>query len=349
MNEVLTGSTDRLSVAGSIVKNLAWSLASQVGFHGLCPWELDHRWLLISRQRMYLPGLGEGFEAAKVVHLSDLHMSPFMLERNMVRKLEIVNSFEPDFVVLTGDFITTSARHYAKRLGHMLRRLRPKVASLAVLGNHDYGVWHPQGTVESRGLAQYVAGCLASAGIEPLVNASRTYRRDGASLSFVGVGELWSSAYDPVGAFESVSGDGPIVALVHNPDATNDLVACGARYVLAGHTHGHVVHETWVNDMLFPVTHRQFIAGQYYLGDDRHVYVNRGIGNSRRRRRNERPEIAVFSLTRTRPAPAESGSPFRAETAAPSTSRREPTGRPEYQYSLGGPLHSSGAALKGNS
>lgn len=301
MNEVLLGQTDRLDTLRDRARHVAWSVAAQLGLHGLCTWELEPRWLYLPKVEMELAEPAPAFAGARVAHLSDIHMSPFMLERHLEMHVEIVNGFEPDFVAITGDFITTSTRHYADRVARVLGRLRPKVASVACLGNHDYGLWHPHSSSESRGLAESLVARLGDHGVECLHNESRTYERGGSRVTFAGVADLWSAAYDPVAAFDGVERDHPIVGLVHNPDAVNDLVACGARYVLAGHTHGKAASDGPLSTMLFPTRHRHYVAGQYYLGDRRHIYVNRGLGNSRRRGWNERPEITVLTM---KPAPA---------------------------------------------
>jgi hypothetical protein len=219
-----------------------------------------------------------------------------MRARHLLRYVELVNRLAPDFVVITGDFITASARSYARSIADILGQLRPRVASLGCLGNHDYGIWRPKTHAGVPGLAEYVSAQLTAAGVTPLISRSRTFRRRGADLHFVGLGDLWTPTYDPVQAFADVPSDGPVVALVHNPDAAWDLARCGARYVLAGHTHGKPTPDTRLNNLLFPVENRNFVAGEYPLGPQRRIYVNRGVGHSRRSAAEDRPEITLFTL-----------------------------------------------------
>jgi len=43
-------------------------------------------------------------------------------------------------------------------------------------------------------------------------------------------------------------------------------------------------------------THTDFHAGLYELGNNKHLYVTRGISHGRRTRTNPRPEITVLTL-----------------------------------------------------
>jgi hypothetical protein len=294
MNEILL-SGEGLGAMAHYLKTVAWSAAGQLALHGLCPWDVEKRWILHEHRAMNLPNLGGGLDGATLVHLSDLHCSPLMRERHLHKHVEMVNESNPDFVAITGDFITASTKHYARRIGKILADLQPRIATLAVLGNHDYGLFHPNQAVV-RGLSGYLAGHLRDAGIHVLNNQCATFRRGGSMLHFVGTADLWAPDYDPIAAFEQVPSAQPIIALVHNPDAAPQLAALGARYVLAGHTHGQAVRETFLHQALWPTKHVRFVAGQYDLGFSRYLYINRGLGPSRRACRNTRPEITEFTL-----------------------------------------------------
>lgn len=300
MNEMLLSGETRFEILGRLVKRMIWSAAGQVALYGLCPWDVDESWVLLSQRDMALPGLGAGLEGTRLCHLSDLHCSPLLRERHLIKYFEMVNRLEPDFVLITGDFITASSRHYVRRMGKLLQYLSPKVETLAVLGNHDYGLFVPnQKTV--RGLGEYVADQLTAGGAKVLTNEALTFRRDGAVVHFAGIGEFWSDQYNPAAAFASLNPREPIVAMVHNPDAAPQLAELGARYVLAGHTHGRPTRNTPVHNVLWPAVFLNFVAGEYDLGDHRKLYVNRGIGPSRRVCHNTRPEVTLFTLRRAVP------------------------------------------------
>jgi hypothetical protein len=290
-------------------RSAVWGLASRLALHGLYAWELERRWLRLERLEVFLPALGEDFDGATLVQLSDLHSSPIMREEHLRNYIDITNALAPDFVVITGDFVTTASRYHARQAAGLLRRLSPRVATLACLGNHDYGLWVPRPRGGSPQMAGYIAQQLASAGIEALVNETRVFRRGRDALRFVGIGDLWSSDYRPEDAFEGLSGDEAAVTLCHNPDAATHLASLGARFILAGHTHGKYVADTRMNNVLFPTQHRRFVGGRYRLSSGACLYVNRGLGHARRVRPEHRPEITHFILrSPVAPAPASAAS-----------------------------------------
>jgi hypothetical protein len=291
------GLTDRpraVRAIGSLVDRALWFAAIQTGLQGLCGGRRLHQWLRLEHAELPVEQLGSEFDGATVAHLSDLHLGLLTREAHISRCVDLVNAVRPDFVVVTGDFLTTGARRYAGRVGALLAELSPRVASLACLGNHDYNLWHPSGR-EDRALAEYLAEHLDRAGVVTLINESRTFRRGDSELRFVGVGEYWSRAYRPAVAFAGARPRGPTIALCHNTDAAYDLAVWGAQAVLSGHTRGKRVSGGPFGQAIFPALYPEFVAGRYDLGGCQ-LYVNRGVSSSRRVSRASRPEIALLTL-----------------------------------------------------
>lgn len=298
MNEVLLSRAARFDFNRRLLRRVAWKVVSSVALGGLYVWDLEDHCVLIAQKDMPLKGLGKGFDGSTLAHVSDLHLSPIVRERYLRKFVEAVNAMEVDFVAVTGDLVTGSMS-YARRVARLVRQFRPGIATLVCLGNHDYGMWHPNGLGGVRGLAEYLSEHLLDAGVGLMNNRSHIFRRDGAVLQFVGVEDLWSDRYDPAAAFRRVDTSRPVVALVHNPDAAPQLASLGAQWVLAGHTHGRDRTKRRFRRFrkaVFPACCRHFVAGQYPLGGRGFLYVNRGIGHSRRRGPNHRPEITLFTL-----------------------------------------------------
>jgi predicted MPP superfamily phosphohydrolase len=295
MNEVLVKTTKHHSRREK-VKRLFWNAASSIALGGLYAWRIEDHWIRMERHNMALRGLPSAWHGATLVHLSDLHCSPIVLERYLLRCVEIVNRLRPDFVAITGDFIT-GPMHYARRVSRVLRHLEPRVAAVACLGNHDYGIMHPSGLGETRRMADFLTEHLARADIFVMRNESRVFHRHGAAIQFVGVEDLWSDHYDPCLAFQHARTDAPTIALCHNPDAAYQVAFYGAQWVLSGHVHGRPLKkENPLRKLVLPAKHRDFSAGQYSLGGGHYLYVNRGLGYGRRVLLNARPEITFFTL-----------------------------------------------------
>jgi len=290
MNEIVFAPYHDRWLKKPVLKRLIWTAAGSCALGGLYAWKFGDHWIRVERRDMHLSNLGKGFQGARIAHISDLHCSPIVLQKYLRQCVEEINGLHPDFVVMTGDFIT-GHKQYARRVATVLKHLRPKVASLAVLGNHDYGIFHPRGLGGPRGLAEYLSGLLTQANVQVMLNDCRAFTRDGDWVQFVGVEDLWSPRFNPFQAFETARANVPTVALCHNPDAAPQLARGGAQWTLAGHTHG-----TGLPEVVLPSDHPQFLAGQYDLGNDHWLYVNRGIGYGRRRNLNCRPEITLFTL-----------------------------------------------------
>ncbi|MGC9453617.1 MAG: metallophosphoesterase [Phycisphaerae bacterium] len=295
MNDILLAHRHHHQPKKARLKHLIWTAAGSCALGGLFAWRLEDHWLRIEHTDMPLENLGKGFDGARLIHISDLHCSPIVLERYLHQCVERVNALEPDFVVITGDFIT-GLKTYARRVARVLHELHPKVATLACLGNHDYGILHPRGFGMNRGLAQYLTERLGHADIFVMLNESRRFRRDGSVLQFAGVEDFWSGRFDPAAALEFARTDRPVIGLCHNPDGATVFASRGADWVLAGHTHGTGADDRGVYDVLRPSNHSRFYAGLYDLDGGKKLYVNRGLGYARRLNLNARPEITVFTL-----------------------------------------------------
>lgn len=295
MNDVFLAHRHQRRPGRALLKRLVWAASGSCALGGLFAWRLEDHWLRIERRDMHLPNLGPDFDGARLVHVSDLHCSPIVLERYLHQCVERVNALESDFVAITGDFITGPGP-YARRVARLLRELHPKVATLACLGNHDYGILHPTRIGLYRGLSDYLTEQLAHADVFVMLNESRRFRRGRSELQFAGVEDYWSGRFDASTTMEFVGSDRPVVGLCHNPDGAELLACRGADWVLAGHTHGTGTDDHGVYDMLRPASQKHFYAGQYALAGGRKLYVNRGLAYARRFNLNARPEITVFTL-----------------------------------------------------
>ena len=113
----------------------------------------------------------------------------------------------------------------------------------------------------------------------------------------MGLDDPWARAFDLSKAFEHVDGADPVIALSHNPDTFVHLCHTDAQWTLAGHTHGGQVNLPLVGPPVVPVSHKEYASGQFEV-NNRHLYMNRGLGWLRRVRLNARPEITLFELVR---------------------------------------------------
>jgi len=246
-----------------------------------------------TRREIEIEGLPAGFDGFRIVHLTDLHHGRQVPLELVSRAVAAANAAEPDLVVLTGDYVTGSARYASGCAGEMTR-LRAPHGSIAVLGNHDF--WSD---------AEIVSEALAGAGVRVLGNESLVLNRGEDRLALVGVEDLWAGDADPEAAVAGLEPGIPRLMLTHNPDLIQELPDLNIALALAGHTHGGQIGVPVLRGLTVPSRYGSKYASGLVQGPTTRVYVCRGIGTVGLPVRIFcRPEVAVLTLRR--PAAAES-------------------------------------------
>lgn len=258
---------------------------------------VDARWfelhrLEMVRRPMPVAGLPAALAGARLAHLSDLHVGPLVDDEYVLRTFERVRREAPDLVVYTGDFMTNGPGTLDKLPRIYARAPRGRLATLGVLGNHDYGKgWsHPE-------IAGRVADLLREQGIDVLRNAVREV----AGLQFAGFDDLWAGRFDSGPILAALDRARAHVTLSHNPD-TADLEGMRTLrgWILSGHTHGGQVRLPPFPPPVLPVANRRYAAGEVDLGGGRRLYVSRGVGHLTPVRFGVRPEVTLFTLVPVR-------------------------------------------------
>jgi predicted MPP superfamily phosphohydrolase len=196
---------------------------------------------------------------------------------------------------VTGDFISYSAIRGDTELSQLRDVLthlpRGRLATLGILGNHDYGENWSQPEVAARVVRE-----AERAGVRMLRNETQAV----SGLDIIGVDDLWARRGDPAAALRARANDAALV-LVHNPDAADEQAWPDYKgWMLAGHTHGGQCKAPFLPPPLLPVRNKRYVRGFVPVSDDpaRTLYISRGVGHLTKARFNVRPEIAVFTLRR---------------------------------------------------
>ncbi|MEQ8278211.1 MAG: metallophosphoesterase [Deltaproteobacteria bacterium] len=216
----------------------------------------------------------------RVAHLTDVHVGWSTPPAMLAAAVEATIEARPDLVVLTGDYVNHSLTH-ASRLEAFVRALPgPK---LATLGNHDH--WTD---------AKAIAELLTRAGAKVLVNG----RAEAAGVSVVGIDDSVTHHHDVEAAFAGAP-DADHLVLSHSPGIAVPIVEQGgARLILSGHTHGGQVRVPVLTAAVARRRGMPFLSGSTAV-DDALLYVNAGLGHTRRGLRYGRgtaPELALFDL-----------------------------------------------------
>lgn len=254
----------------------------------------DKENLQVVRQALELPGLPPELKGTRIAVISDLHRGPYNGMDFLARVVQAVNDERPDLVLLPGDFVQISGEYFADA-AEAVARLRPRIAMLGTLGNHDH--W------EGADLARRL---LPRAGLR-LIDNDRVFLTPGGGLTEVapaaglllgGVGDLWEDRTDLEAALRGAPATMPRLVMSHNPD----FAETGARRVrvdlqISGHTHGGQVNVPGVGVPFVPSRYGNRYAAGLVQGPAWPVYVNRGIGTTiLPLRLRVRPEITLFTL-----------------------------------------------------
>ncbi len=249
-------------------------------------------------QRLSLRDLPDSLVGLRLVLVSDLHRGPVISQSYLEAVVDTVNRLKPDLVLMPGDFVSRSASYFAG-VTQALTRLRPSIASVATLGNHDN--W--EGTDEALD-ALNAAGVIVLHNRSVHLNPDRTLSEKGErGLCLAGVDDLGSGKPDLALALSGVSSKVPRLLLSHNPDLAEDEEATkGSPRVdlqLSGHTHGGQIVLPGVGPLVSGSRHGlKYLAG-WAQGPHWPVFVTRGIGTSLVPVRvGADPEILVFELAR---------------------------------------------------
>lgn len=254
---------------------------------------IEPHWLEITERELPIIDLPDALVGARLVQLSDLHIGPQVSDAYLRESFGRIRALAPDIVVVTGDFISYFDARGAVQFAHLRSMLAEfptgRLATLGILGNHDYGTNWRDVVVASKVVAE-----AERAGIRMLRNETHAVN----GLDIIGVDDLWARQSDSARALNARSNDAALV-LVHNPDAADKLAWPDYRgWMLSGHTHGGQCKAPFLPPPLLPVENKRYIAGAVTVDDARTLYISRGVGHLIQARFNVRPEITVFTLRR---------------------------------------------------
>lgn len=263
------------------------------GAVGAYTWLVEPHWLKIVERDLAVAGLPPSLVGKRLVQISDIHAGPRVDNEYLVDAFKQAAALRPDIVVFTGDFISVvydrpaGATDVGKLREVLPHFPRGRIATLAILGNHDYGRAWAEPAVATRVVRE-----AERAGVRVLRNEVATVE----GLDVIGVDDMWAHHSDTKRALGARTSSSAI-ALCHNPDAM-DALSWGdyKGWVLAGHTHGGQCKPPFLPPPILPVRNKRYTAGEIPVGDGRRLYINRGLGHLIRVRFNVRPEITVFTL-----------------------------------------------------
>lgn len=219
--------------------------------------------LTLERIEVNLPRLPKKLDGLRIIHLSDIHHSPFTDLEHISRAVKIANRLKPDMFVLTGDYVSHESEYIAP-VARVLGQLSSELGTHACLGNHDH--WTDPDLVTKHFREQ---------GMNLMVNEGFRMEARGASLWIAGVDDHMVGKTDLPTALKGSYPDEMKLLLAHNPIIFRQAVRHGVDLVLSGHTHGGQVKVRDPQKRILP--RRKLTAGLHERKNSK-IYITRGIG-----------------------------------------------------------------------
>jgi predicted MPP superfamily phosphohydrolase len=221
----------------------------------------------VSEVKIPIPNLPKDLDDLRIVQVTDIHLSPFLSERELVRVVDMANETRPHLALVTGDLITRRGDPLDACL-RQLARLRAEAGVLGCLGNHE---------VYAR-VENYVTTEARRIGIEFLRWQAKVLQFGSARINFAGVDYQKMHASYLVGAEAMIVPGALNVLLSHNPDVFPVAAARGYDLTISGHTHGGQVDVEILHEHLNVARYyTRYVRGLYQEGKSS-VYVSTGIG-----------------------------------------------------------------------
>lgn len=250
-------------------------------------------------------GLKEDLEGFTIVQISDLHLSAFHRHKHYLQEVvDEINSYKPDIIVNTGDFVNYSYPEYENN-DTILVRAVAKYGQFAILGNHDFGTYNSELNDAGRDSnVKMMIRLITSSGYRVLVDENQVIRVGKSKVGIAGVttkGRHSDIIHGDLG--KAISGLDSVdvkILLSHDPNHW-ELAVKGKTDIdlmLAGHTHGLQMGIVTPSFKWSPAKYFYPDWNGLYSEGDQYLYVNRGLGVlGIPFRIGMPPEITVLHLT----------------------------------------------------
>lgn len=256
---------------------------------GWYTWQIEPFWVEFVKRKMRLENLPAKLKGKTLMQISDIHVGNRFDYGYLIESFKKAQLTNPDIVVYTGDFVTYENEVQFKQLAQVLKHVvKGKLATYAILGNHDYGKdW------KEPDVATTITNLLEAHEVTVLRNEADEI--DG--LKIIGMDDYWGTNFDPQSALSHYNILKPTIVLCHNPDVCDLPVWENYKgWILSGHTHGGQCKPPFLPAPMLPVKNKKYSAGEIQLSQGKTLYINRALGHLWQVRFNVRPEITLFEL-----------------------------------------------------
>lgn len=230
-------------------------------------------------------GKASEMKGLRIVAVSDIHLGSIVGRSRVNRIVSMINSLEPDVVLLPGDIVDEDlAPVISRNLGEALRNIESRFGVFAVTGNHEY-----IGGVEpaSAYLMDHNIIMLRDQTVKVNDSFFLVGREDRSLGRFNG-----GRRKDLSELMKEVDCKLPVILMDHQPFGLSEAARYGIDLQLSGHTHyGQLWPVNYIVEQVYEV------AWGYRKIDGTHYYVSNGAGTwGPPVRLGNRPEIVQIRL-----------------------------------------------------
>ena len=251
----------------------------------------------------------KGLDGLKIIQISDLHLGSFDSTKPIEEVVDMINNENADIIVFTGDMINNSYWEADEFIPY-LSKLKAKHGKFSVLGNHDYGDYLGIDKNSESGMSLWKSNFNKmlkihdKIGFDLLLNENRDMQINGHQFNLIGVENWGAGRFSKYGDFDkSIQGldaNKCNILLSHDPSHWgNEIInhPFPIELQLSGHTHGMQFGVELKNFKWSPAQLRYPQWAGLYSNDEKHVYVNRGLGHiGYAGRIGIYPEISVINI-----------------------------------------------------
>ncbi|ONI41638.1 hypothetical protein AN639_03190 [Candidatus Epulonipiscium fishelsonii] len=229
------------------------------------------------------------FDGFKIAFLADIHYGGAIGEKNLSKIVDSVNNWEPDLILLGGDYI--SRRKHIYPCFNQLSKLRAVKGVYGVLGNHDV----------TEGLTDTI-NAMEKANIRSINNDGLWITKNKQKIKLGGVGDFWTQHQDLDKTLFDTKPEDYIILVTHNPQFVYKLNdKDDINLILSGHTHGGQFPLLKYLGKYVPADIDEKFALSYLSGKrkrhNRDIIVSNGVGTAKFPFRiMTRPEIIYITL-----------------------------------------------------
>ena len=241
----------------------------------------------------------------RIVHISDLHLGGFNSIEKLEEVVDLINNQNPDIFVFTGDLVNN---YYSEAIPYVkvLQKIKAKYGKFSVLGNHDYCdyVGWKRSSEKWKDNFKNMISIHKEIGFDLLLNEHREIRINNISFNLVGVENWGAGNFNKDGDLKTsmnlITNNNSTILLSHDPTHWTTQVLDFPKTIdlqLAGHTHGMQFGVDTSFLKWSPVKWRYKQWAGLYSTNNKHIYVNTGIGHlGYAGRVGIMPEITVLNL-----------------------------------------------------